>query len=105
LEITRFCFRRWLHPKGADSMAISGLHFGDTFVGSELATAVLLYMHKWVEKTVLLPVWASGCRLSAVTIASGCGLSHERVEDGCKQGIRTEALEWNHSIHYSYPNT
>jgi len=58
-------------------------------------------MHKRVEKTVLLPctapisngkafipVWASSCRLSAVTIASsligGCGLSHERVEDGCK---------------------
>jgi len=35
-----------------------------------------------------IPVWASSCRLSAVTIASsltgGCGLSHERVEDGCK---------------------
>ena len=58
-------------------------------------------MHEQVEKTVLLPykvpissreaiipVWASGCRLSAVSIASslmdGCGLSHERVEDGCK---------------------
>ena len=58
-------------------------------------------VHEQVEKTVLLPcmapisngeafipVWASGCRLSAVTIASslmgGCGLSHERVEDGCK---------------------
>ena len=36
-----------------------------------------------------IPVWASGCRLSTVTIASslmgGCGLSHERVEDGCKR--------------------
>jgi len=35
-----------------------------------------------------IPVWASGCRLSAVTSASslmgGCGLSHEHVEDGCK---------------------
>jgi len=58
-------------------------------------------MHEWVEKTVLspctapisggeafIPVWASSCRLSAMTIASslmgGCGLSHERVEDGCK---------------------
>ena len=54
-------------------------------------------MHKWVEKTVLLPctvpisdgeafipVWVSSCRLSAVTIAcsirGGCGLSHEHVE-------------------------
>jgi len=58
-------------------------------------------MHKQVEETVLLPcmvpisggkafipVWVSGCRLSAVTIASmligGCGLSHECIEDGCK---------------------
>jgi len=58
-------------------------------------------MHEQVEKTVLLPcmvpissgeaffpVWESGCRLSAMTIAnslmSGCGLSHEHIEDGCK---------------------
>ena len=57
--------------------------------------------HKWVEKTVLtpctapisgreafIPVWASGCQLSAMTIAGslvgGCGLSHKCVEDGCK---------------------
>jgi len=46
----RFCFSRvggiggggWLHLKGADSMAVSGLHFGNALVGSELATAVLL---------------------------------------------------------------
>ena len=80
----------------ANSMAISGLRFGNALVGSEWATAFLR-----VEKTVLLPcmapissgkafipVWASICWLSAVTIASslmgGCGLSHERVEDGCK---------------------
>ena len=58
-------------------------------------------MHERVEKTVLLPctapissgegfipVWGSGCRLSAMTVASslmgGCGLCDERVEDGCK---------------------
>ena len=58
-------------------------------------------MCKRVEKSVLLlctvpifdgeafiPVWASGCQLSAMTIASslmgGCGLSHEHVKDGCK---------------------
>ena len=73
------------------------LGFGNTLVGSEWATAVLLC----VEKTVLspctapisggeafIPVWASVCQPSAVTIASllmgGCGLSRERVEDGCK---------------------
>jgi len=46
----RFCFSRkggigggrWVHSKGADSMAISGLHFGNALVGSEWATAVLL---------------------------------------------------------------
>ena len=35
-----------------------------------------------------IPVWASGCQLSAMTVASlvmgGCGLSHKRVGDGCK---------------------
>ena len=58
-------------------------------------------MHEWVEKIVLspwtapisggeafIPDLASGCQVSAVTIAStlmgGCGLSHEHVEDGCK---------------------
>jgi len=58
-------------------------------------------MHKWVEKKVVLPytvpisdgevfipVWTSGCWLSAVTIASsligGYGVSHKHVEDGCK---------------------
>ena len=58
-------------------------------------------MHEQVEETVLspcrapisskeafIPVWESGCQLSAMIIAStlmgGCGLSHERVEDGCK---------------------
>jgi len=45
-----FCFSRkgriggvgWVHPKGADSMAVSGLRFENAFVGSEWATAVLL---------------------------------------------------------------
>ena len=32
----------WVHPKGADSMAVSGLRFENTLVGSEWATAVLL---------------------------------------------------------------
>ena len=49
----RFCFSRkggigrggWVHPKGADSMAISGLCFENALVGSEWATAVLLCMN------------------------------------------------------------
>ena len=70
-------------------------------------------MHEWVEKTVLLPctvpisggealipVWASGCQYSAMTIASllmgGCGLSDERVEDGCKSRARVEhGCKWS----------
>ena len=34
-----------MHPKGADSIAVSGLHFGNVLVGSEWATAVLLCMN------------------------------------------------------------
>jgi len=32
----------WVHQKGADSMAISGLRFENALVGSEWATAVLV---------------------------------------------------------------
>jgi len=36
----------------------------------------------------VIPVWASVCQPSAMTIGSSlmgrCGLSHEHVEDGCK---------------------
>ena len=46
----RFCFNRkggtggggWVHLKGADSMAVSGLHFGNALVGSEWSTANFL---------------------------------------------------------------
>ena len=34
-----------MHLKGADSMAVSGLHFGNALVGSEWVTAVLLCMN------------------------------------------------------------
>ena len=33
---------RWVHPKGADSMVVSGLSFRNALVGSGWATAVLL---------------------------------------------------------------
>jgi len=89
-----------VHPKGAYSIAVSGLHFGNALVGSEWATAVLLCMNGLRKQVLspctapipsgeaLIPVWVNSCWLSAVTIAStlmgGCGLSHKRVEDGCK---------------------
>ena len=81
-----------MHPKDADSMAVSGLHFENALVCSEWATAVLLCTNGLRKQSCMvpisdgeafIPVWASGCRLSAMTIASssmgGCGLSHERV--------------------------
>jgi len=96
-----------VHPKGADSMAISELRFRNAFVGSGWATAVLLCMNGLRKQSscpawcpipageAFIPVWTSGCWLSAMTIASslmgGCGLSHEHVhiEDGCKSTCMT----------------
>ena len=60
----RFCFSRkggirgggWVNPKGADSMAISGLCFGNALVGSEWATAVLLCMNV-LRKQSSCPAW------------------------------------------------
>jgi len=82
-----------VHPKGVDSMAVSGLHFENTQVGSEWATAIFLCTnglrkHSSCPARRPFPVGVSGCRLSTVSIATslmgGCGLSHECVEDGCK---------------------
>ena len=47
----------WVHPKGADSMAVSGLCFGSALVGSESATADFP-LHEQVEKTAFLPCMA-----------------------------------------------
>jgi len=41
---------------GADSMAVSGLHFGNALVGSELATAVLLCTIR-LRKQSSCPAW------------------------------------------------
>ena len=80
-------------------MAVSGLSFRNNLVGSGWATAILLCMNRLRNCPLGLQgihfqwgsffsVWASVCRLSAVTIASllmgGCGLSHKCVEGGCK---------------------
>jgi len=32
----------WMHPKGTNSMAVSGFSFGNTLIGSGWATSVLL---------------------------------------------------------------
>ena len=77
-----------MHPKGADSMAISGLCFESTLVGSEWATAVLLCTNGLRNSPLALHGthfrWGSiypslGERLPAecVTIASS-------LMDGCK---------------------
>jgi len=60
----RFCFSRkggiggggWVDPKGADSMAVFGLHFGNALVGSEWATAVLLCTNG-LRKQSSCPAW------------------------------------------------
>jgi len=83
-------------PKGTVSMAVSGLSFRNTLVGSLLSSYARtawenspLTLHgTHFRRGSFFPVWLSGCRLRAVTIASslmgGCGLSHKCVEDGCK---------------------
>ena len=89
-----------MQPKGADSMAVSGLHLENALVGSEWATAVFLCTNG-LRKQSSCPAWCPSLtgkhlsqsgewlQLSAVTIASslmsGCGLSHEHVEDGCME--------------------
>jgi len=60
----RFCFSRkgriggggWVHLKGADSMAISGLGFGNALVSSGWATAVLLCTNGLREQSSW-PAW------------------------------------------------
>jgi len=60
----RFCFSRkggiggggWVHPKGADSMAVSVLRFENALVGSEWATAVLLCTNG-LRKQSSCPAW------------------------------------------------
>jgi len=85
-----------MHPNGVDSMAISGLSFRNTLVGAWWATSILLCMKAVLSHFMapisggetFFPVWTSGCRLRAMTIArllmSGCGLSHECVKNCCK---------------------
>ena len=45
-----------MHPKGADSMAVSGFHFENALVGSESATAVLLCTNG-LRKQSSCPAW------------------------------------------------
>ena len=86
--------RGWVHPKGpgADSMAVSEFRFRNALVGPVWATAVLLCTnelrkqsscparHTFSGGEAFIPVWVSGCWLSAMTTASslmgGCGLRH-----------------------------
>jgi len=81
-----------VHPKGADSMAVSGLCFENALVGSEWATAVLLCTNR-LTKQSSCPAWhpfptgkhlSQSGRVVASSLMGGCGLSHERVEDGRK---------------------
>ena len=88
-----------MHLKGADSMAISGLSFRNTLVGSGWATAILLCTNGSRKQSSHLaqhpfpagkPFSSLGKRLLAECrdycklINGGCGLSQKCVEDGCK---------------------
>jgi len=90
----RFCFGRkggiggsgWCTRRVQTTWAVSGLSFRNSLVGSWWATAVLLLMNglrKHFHQGSFFPVWTSGCRLKAVTVAStlmgGCSLGHERI--------------------------
>jgi len=62
----------WVHPKGADSIAVSGLRFGNALIGSGWATVVLLCTNGLRKQSShsarclflagnhFSPVWASG---------------------------------------------
>jgi len=41
----------WVHPKGADSMAVSGFSFRNALVGSEWDTAVLLCTNRLIKQS------------------------------------------------------
>jgi len=99
----KFCFSRkggiggggWVHMKDADSMAVSGLSFGNALVGSGRVGHCCPPMHEWVEKTVFSPCMtpiSSGEAFFSVRLSCNycklvnwwVWLSHERVEGGCK---------------------
>jgi len=86
-----------VHPKGAKTMAISGLSFEDTLVVTWWAVLVLctngqgnsshlvglpfLAVKLFPRLDEQLPAQSHDyCKLVNV----GCGLNHERVEDGCR---------------------
>ena len=64
----------------------------NALVGSGWATAKKIVLSPCTAPIsggeAFIPVWASGCRLSAMTIAyllmGGCSLSHKHVDYGCE---------------------
>jgi len=96
-----------VYPKGADSMAISGFCFENALVSSEWATAVLVCTNRLRKQfspctvpisdgEAFIPVWVSGCRLSAMSIASS-------LMDGCDVVgvlgvLQLESFELRHQL-------
>ena len=84
-----------MHPKGANSMATSGLGCRKAMGGIGWAISLLLCMN-WLRKQhsglvgppfltvtfLLVCNWPS--RDYENSLMSGCGLSHESPENGCK---------------------
>ena len=88
-----------MHPKGANSMAASGLGCRKALVGIGLAISFLLCQNQ--RRNNLLACGASICDANTFilvcmgshwprdvtienTLTSGYGLSHESAENGCK---------------------
>jgi len=90
----RFCFSLkggmgggCAHPKGADSMAVSGLSVRNTLVDSGWSTAVLLCMNtlrKLPSHPTRRPFLGGGAFSQSIAslLMGGCGLSHEHVYTG-----------------------
>ena len=83
----------WVHLKGANSMAASGLGFGWHWVGQHCQNGgptrpEVMPIHAQDRNVALFSVCTGIHWLRAMNInnslMSGCGLSHESAEDGCK---------------------
>ena len=87
----------WAHPKGANSMAASGLSYRKALVGTGLAIFLLLCMNRLRKQPSGPPFLTRSFSLSLQrgslaeshdcenSSMSGCGLSHESAENGCKR--------------------
>ena len=84
----------WVHPKGANSMAVSGLVFRSNLVGTRRAISILFGINKQAISPCRPPFPEFKARFSATAgwhfsrdltrhlLIGGCGQSHVSVKDG-----------------------